>query len=97
MVRVQLLPRHSGGSDRGDRKWIYWKGLRQDQPFLALNHWMYDALPEVEQTLKNYLSSNTALSLNPPTHVADPTSALVGKAYITAGQAGACLHNMSLL
>ncbi|KAI2643109.1 Transposon Ty3-G Gag-Pol polyprotein [Labeo rohita] len=57
-------------------------------------------MPRVEQTLASYLSPGAALSLKAPTLPSKPlrtTSSLVGKGYSAAGQAGACLHTMSLL
>ncbi|KAL0177143.1 hypothetical protein M9458_026037, partial [Cirrhinus mrigala] len=47
-----------------------------------------------------YLSPGAASSLKAPTLPSKPlrtTSALVGKGYTAAGQAGACLHTMSVL
>ncbi len=52
----------------------------------------YRAMPRVEQTLAGYLSPSVASSLK-----ARMSSALVGKGYTAAGQAGACLHTMSVL
>ncbi|KAL0186797.1 hypothetical protein M9458_018467, partial [Cirrhinus mrigala] len=50
----------------------------------------YRAMPRVEQTLASYL-------LRPcPFKPLCTTSALVGKGYTAAGQAGACLHTMSV-
>ncbi len=60
----------------------------------------YRAMPRVEQTLASYLSPSTASSLKAPVLSSKPlrtTSALVGKGYTAAGQAGACLHTMSVL
>ncbi|KAI2665916.1 Transposon Ty1-H Gag-Pol polyprotein [Labeo rohita] len=60
----------------------------------------YKAMPQVEQTLTSYLSPGAASSLKAPTLTSKPfrtTSALVGKGYMAAGQAGACLHTMSVL
>ncbi len=54
----------------------------------------------VEQTLAGYLSPGVASSLKAPVLPSKPlrtTSALVGKGYTEAGQAGACLHTMSVL
>ncbi|KAI2644897.1 Transposon Ty3-G Gag-Pol polyprotein [Labeo rohita] len=48
----------------------------------------------------SYLSPGEASSLKAPTLPSKPlrtTSALLGKGYTSAGQAGACLHTMSLL
>ncbi|KAL0159530.1 hypothetical protein M9458_043255, partial [Cirrhinus mrigala] len=50
--------------------------------------------------LDDYLSPGEASSLKAPTLPSKPlrtTSALLGKGYTSAGQAGACLHTMSLL
>lgn len=50
--------------------------------------------------LSVYLSPGSASSLKAPKLPTKPlttTSALVGKAYMAAGQAGACLHTMSVL
>ncbi|KAL0148085.1 hypothetical protein M9458_056625, partial [Cirrhinus mrigala] len=60
----------------------------------------YRAMPRVEQTLASYLSPGTASSLKAlvlPSKPLRVTSALVGKGYTVAGQAGACLHTMSVL
>ncbi|KAL0173005.1 hypothetical protein M9458_033316, partial [Cirrhinus mrigala] len=60
----------------------------------------YRAMPRVEQTLASYLSPVLASSLKAPVLPSKPlrvTSALVGKGYTAAGQAGACLHTMSVL
>lgn len=60
----------------------------------------YRAMPRVEQTLASYLSPGTASSLKAPALPSKPlrtTSALVGKGYAAAGQAGACLHTMAVL
>ncbi|KAI2644756.1 Gag-Pol polyprotein [Labeo rohita] len=60
----------------------------------------YRAMPQVEQTLASYLSTGAASSLKAPVLPSKPlrvTSALVGKGYTAAGQAGACLHTMSVL
>ncbi len=60
----------------------------------------YRAMPRVEQTLASYLSPVAASSLKAPSLPSKPlrtTSALVGKGYAAAGQAGACLHTMSVL
>ncbi len=57
-------------------------------------------MPRVEQTLASYLSPGVASSLKAPVLPSKPlrtTSALVGKGYTAAGQAGACLHTMSVL
>ncbi|KAI2645589.1 Thromboxane-A synthase [Labeo rohita] len=60
----------------------------------------YRAIPRVEQTLASYLSPEAALSLKAPvlpSKLLRTTSALVGKGYWAAGQAGACLHTMAVL
>ncbi|KAL0151133.1 hypothetical protein M9458_053646 [Cirrhinus mrigala] len=60
----------------------------------------YRVMPRVEQTLASYLSPGSASSLKAPALPSKPlrvTSALVGKGYTAAGQAGACLHTMSVL
>ncbi len=60
----------------------------------------YRAMPRVEKTLASYLSPGVASSLKAPVLPSKPlrtTSALVGKGYAAAGQAGACLHTMSVL
>ncbi len=60
----------------------------------------YRAMPRVEQTLASYLSPGAASSLKAPvlpSKLLQTTSALVGKGYTAAGQAGACLHTMSVL
>ncbi|KAL0195429.1 hypothetical protein M9458_009001, partial [Cirrhinus mrigala] len=60
----------------------------------------YRAISRVEQTLASYLSPEAASSLKAPVLPSKPlrtTSALVGKGYSAAGQAGACLHTMAVL
>ncbi len=60
----------------------------------------YRAMPRVEQTLASYLSPDAASSLKAPTLPTKPlrtSSALVGKGYAAAGQAGSCLHTMAVL
>ncbi|KAI2646068.1 Transposon Ty3-G Gag-Pol polyprotein [Labeo rohita] len=60
----------------------------------------YRAMPRVEQTLASYLSPELASSLKAPvlpSKLLRVTSALVGKGYTAAGQAGACLHTMLVL
>ncbi len=60
----------------------------------------YRAMPRVEQTLASYLSPDAASSLKAPTLPSKPlrtSSALVGKGYAAAGQAGSCLHTMAVL
>ncbi|XP_067233771.1 uncharacterized protein [Chanodichthys erythropterus] len=57
-------------------------------------------MPQVEETLASYLSPESASSLKSPTLPTRPlrtTSALVGRAYTSVGQAAACLHTMSVL
>ncbi len=57
-------------------------------------------MPKVKEMLMSYLSpesSSSARSTVLPTKPVRTTSALVGKAYLAAGQAAACLHTMSLL
>ncbi|MCJ8739459.1 hypothetical protein PDJAM_G00047420 [Pangasius djambal] len=66
----------------------------------GLNLTGYRAMPRVEQTLASYLSPGAASSLKAPALPTKPlrtTSALVGKVYMAAGQAGACLHTMAVL
>ncbi|KAI2662194.1 2-oxoisovalerate dehydrogenase subunit beta, mitochondrial [Labeo rohita] len=66
----------------------------------GLDERAYKAMPRAEQTLASYLSPGAASSLKAPTLPSKPlrtTSSLVGKGYSAAGQAGACLHTMSLL
>ncbi len=60
----------------------------------------YRAMPQVAQMIAGYLSPGAASSLKAPVLPSKPlrvTSALVGKGYTAAGQAGACLHTMSVL
>ncbi len=60
----------------------------------------YRTMPRVEQTLAGYLSPGAASSLKAPvlpTKLLRVSSALVGKGYAAAGQAGACLHTMAVL
>ncbi|KAL0180003.1 hypothetical protein M9458_025445, partial [Cirrhinus mrigala] len=67
---------------------------------VGLDERAYKAMPRVEQTLASYLSPGAASSLKAPTLPSKPlrtTSLLVGKGYAAAGQAGACLHTMSVL
>ncbi|KAI2649255.1 Transposon Ty3-G Gag-Pol polyprotein [Labeo rohita] len=67
---------------------------------VGLDERPYKAMPRVQQTLASYLSPSGASSLKAPTLPSKPlrtTSALVGKGYSAAGQAGACLHTMSVL
>ncbi len=57
-------------------------------------------MPRVEQMLTSYLSPDAASSQKAPSLPSKPlrtTSALVSKGYAAAGQAGACLHTMSVL
>ncbi len=52
------------------------------------------------ETLAAYLSPDAASSLKAPVLPTKPlrvSSALVGKGYTAAGQAGACLHTMAVL
>ncbi|KAI2647899.1 Transposon Ty3-I Gag-Pol polyprotein [Labeo rohita] len=54
----------------------------------------------VQRCLASYLSPESASSLKAPVLPSKPlrvTSALVGKGYTAAGQAGGCLHTMSVL
>ncbi|KAK3523851.1 hypothetical protein QTP70_010462 [Hemibagrus guttatus] len=59
----------------------------------------YAALPKVEETLAGYLSPTLAAwrKLALPFKPCRAISALVGKAYTAAGQAGASLHTMAVL
>ncbi len=60
----------------------------------------YRAMPLVEQMLASYLSPDAASSLKAltlPTKLLRTSSALVGKGYAAAGQAGSCLHTMAVL
>lgn len=60
----------------------------------------YGMMPKVEETMVSYLSPDAASSLKAPilpTKLCRITSSLVRKAYITAGQAGACLRTMAIL
>ncbi|KAL0153385.1 hypothetical protein M9458_051304, partial [Cirrhinus mrigala] len=66
----------------------------------GLDERAYKVMPRVEQTLASYLSPCAASSLKAPTVPSKPLrtrSSLLGKGYLAAGQAGACLHTMSLL
>ncbi len=57
-------------------------------------------MPRVEEALASYLSPDVASSLKAPVLPTKPcrvTSSLVGRAYIAAGRAGACLHTMALM
>ncbi len=67
---------------------------------VGLNDCGYRAMPQVEQALASYLSPDAASSLKSPSLPSKPlrtSSVLVGKGYAAAGQAGACLHTMSVL
>ncbi len=67
---------------------------------VGLDECGYRAMPKVEQTLASYLSPHVASSLKAPALPTKPlrtTSTLVGRGYLAAGQAGACLHTMSVL
>ncbi len=67
---------------------------------VGLSECGYRAMPQVEQTLACYLPPGAASSLKAPVLPSKPlrtTSALVGKGYTAAGQAGAYLHTMSVL
>ncbi len=67
---------------------------------VGLDECGYRAMPKVEQTLASYLSPHVASSLKAPALPTKPlrtTSTLVGRGYSAAGQAGACLHTMSVL
>ncbi len=67
---------------------------------VGLNEHSYGKIPQVEDTLAGYLSPGGVSSLKSlvlPTKPFWTSSALVGKAYMAAGQAGACLHTMVVL
>ncbi|KAL0180474.1 hypothetical protein M9458_022880, partial [Cirrhinus mrigala] len=58
----------------------------------------YRTMPQVEQTLASHLSPDSASSLKAPVLPSKPLrTTSVGKGYSAAGQAGACLHTMSVL
>lgn len=60
----------------------------------------YGRMPRVEEALASYLSPDAASSLKTPVLPTKPcrdTSVMVGRAYMAAGRAGACLHTMALL
>ncbi len=61
----------------------------------------YTAMPVIEDTLASHLSPSLALSWKSrPLLSSKPcrtTSALIGKSYIAAGQAGMALHTMAIL
>ncbi len=61
----------------------------------------YTAIPVVEDTLASHLSPSSARSWKSrpllPTKPCRTTSALIGKSYISAGQAGMALHTMAIL
>ncbi|XP_032365670.1 uncharacterized protein LOC116682766 [Etheostoma spectabile] len=60
----------------------------------------YGTMPRVEDSLASYLSPQLTSSFGKPALPTGPcrvTSSLVGKAYMAAGQAGACLHTMAVL
>ncbi len=58
-------------------------------------------MPVVEDTLASHLSPSVAPSWKSrpllPTKPCRTTSALIGKSYITAGQAGMALHAMAII
>ncbi len=87
-----------------------WKKPFSSRLFIPASHYYgnvaelsecgYRAMPRVEQTLAGYLSPGAASSLKAPVLPTKPlrvSSALEGKGYTAAGQAGACLHMMSVL
>ncbi len=61
----------------------------------------YTAIPVIEDTLASHLSPSLAPSWKSrpllPTKPCRTTSALIGKSYIAAGQAGMALHTMAIL
>ncbi len=60
---------------------------------VGMNECGYEKIPQVEDTLAGYLSPGGASSLKSPVLPTKPlrtSSALVGKAYMAAGQAGGC-------
>ncbi len=61
----------------------------------------YTAMPVIEDTLASHLSPSLAPSLKSrpllPSKPCRTTSALIGKSYIAAGQAGMALHTMAIL
>ncbi len=58
----------------------------------------YTAMPVVEDTLASHLSPSLAPSCPLlPSKPCRTTSALIGKSYIAAGQAGMALHTMAIL
>ncbi len=61
----------------------------------------FTAIPVVEDTLASHLSPSLAPSWRSrpllPTKPCRTTSALIGKSYIAAGQAGMALHTMAIL
>ncbi len=61
----------------------------------------YTAMPVVEDTLASHLSPSLVPSWKSrpllPTKTCRTTSALIGKSYIAAGQAGMALHTMAIL
>ncbi len=66
----------------------------------GLNEHGYGKIPQVEDTLAGYHSPGGGSSLKSlvlPTKPFRTSSDLVGKSYMAAGQAGACLHTMAVL
>ncbi len=61
----------------------------------------YTAMPVIEDTLASHLSPSLAPSWKSrpllPSKLCRTTSALIGKSYIAAGQAGMALHTMAIL
>ncbi len=57
-------------------------------------------MPRVEAALASYLSPDIVSALKAPVlpiKLCWVTSSLVGRAYMAAGRAGACLHTMALM
>ncbi len=67
---------------------------------LGAREYGYWTIPRVKEALASYLSPDVVSPLNAPVLPTKPcqvTSSLVGRAYMTAGRASACLHTMALM
>ncbi len=93
---------HRGVNDRGrNHSWPVYSSTASDYYGNVAGLRLCGAeMPRVEQMLAGYLSPGAASSLKAPVLPSKPlcaTSALVGKRYTAAGQAGACLQTTSVL
>ncbi len=58
---------------------------------MGMNEQGYGAMPKEDLS---FISASSLKAQRIPTLLVRATSALMGKAYVSAGQAGACLHTM---